>query len=60
MVAMKGGVIAAIAIGTRVEVWVSSPTGDSSDSHVYDIPCLSEAQAKVIAQTWRNAWGIDQ
>lgn len=55
---MKGSVTACYAQGSRVEVWVSSPTGDSSDSFNYTIPCLSEAQAEVVAEMWRKVWGI--
>jgi hypothetical protein len=57
-VQMKGSVTACYAQGSRVEVWVSSPTGDSSDSFNYTIPCLSEAQAEVVAEMWRKVWGI--
>jgi hypothetical protein len=54
----KGSVTACYAEGTRVQVWVSSPTGDSSDSFNYTIPCLSETQAEAVAEMWRKAWGI--
>ena len=55
---MKGSVTACYAQGSRVEVWVSSPTGDSSDAFNYTIPCVNEAQAEVVAEMWRTAWGI--
>lgn len=57
-VPMKGTVRAAFAISNCVHVWVSSPTGDSSDSHNLLIPCLSHEQAAVIAETWREVWGL--
>ena len=46
--------------GATVKVWVSSPTGDSSDSHIYDIPCLTISQARTIARQWVSVWGIPQ
>ena len=35
-----------------VEVWCSSPTGDSSDSHIFTIPCLNEEQAQQLFEAW--------
>lgn len=58
-VTMKGAVIAAYAQGNRVVIWMSSPTGDSSDSFQYNLPCVNESQAEVIAQMWKNAWGLN-
>lgn len=58
MVKMKGIPKAIFAQGNLVEVWVSSPTGDSSDSYIYSIPCLSPEQAEVIAETWRSVWAL--
>ena len=55
---MKGAVVASYAKGNKVEVWVSSPTGDSSDSFMYTIPCVNEAQAEVVAEMWRTTWDI--
>jgi hypothetical protein len=54
----KGSVTACYAQGSKVEVWVSSPTGDSSDVFNYTIPCLSETQAEEVADMWRTAWDI--
>jgi hypothetical protein len=55
---MKGSVAHAFAVGNRVEIWVPSPTGDSSDSFTFRIPCMTEAQAEVIAAMWRTTWGV--
>jgi hypothetical protein len=55
-VVMKGAVVAAFAIGTTVQVWVQSPTGDSSDVHIFEIPTNSEAHADTIAMMWRKTW----
>lgn len=46
--------------GATVRVWVSSPTGDSSDSHTYDIPCDNITQARTIARQWVSVWNIPQ
>jgi len=58
-VVMKGTPRTIVTNGNTVEVWISSPTGDSSDTHIVAIPCLSEAQAKLIATTWLSVWELD-
>lgn len=48
-----------IGAGTMsVNVWVSSPTGDSSDSFIQVIPCLSYEQARQIGMEWAKAFGL--
>ena len=49
----KGCIVAVMLWGTSVEIWVASPTGDSSDSHRFTLPCLNEEQAETVAQAWR-------
>ena len=46
--------------GATVRVWVASPTGDSSDSIIYDIPCMNITQARTIARQWIGVWNIPQ
>ena len=58
-VSMKGTPRTVITNGNLVEVWLSSPTGDSSDSHILTIPCLNHAQASVLAETWVRVWGLN-
>jgi len=55
---MKGSVIFVQTIGTTVELWMSSPTGDSSDSHIVHIPCYNTAQAEAVARLWKGVWGL--
>ena len=50
----KGMPVAAVRIGSTVQLWVSSPTGDSSDSFIFDIPCLSEEQATAVQASWAS------
>ena len=50
----KGLPVASVRIGSAVQLWVSSPTGDSSDSHIFTIPCLSEEQAETVQSMWAN------
>jgi hypothetical protein len=57
-ITMKGMPVAVTQIGSLVTIWVSSPTGDSSDSHQFVMPCANEAQAEVIAHTWLKVWGL--
>jgi hypothetical protein len=41
MVKMKGIPTAVVAQGNLVELWISSPTGDSSESYIYSIHYLN-------------------
>jgi len=54
----KGALVWAQAVGNSVELWYASPTGDSSDSFIHRLPCLSEAQAEAIAETHKQVWGL--
>jgi hypothetical protein len=56
--AHKGSAIFVQTIGSTVEVWMSSPTGDSSDSHIIHIPCINLAQAEAVARLWKGVWGL--
>jgi hypothetical protein len=49
---MRGLPVFIQARPTGVEVWVSSPTGDSSDSIILNIPALNAQQANEIALEW--------
>ena len=59
-IVMKGIPTAVFSSGNNVEIWVKSPTGDSSDSFIYSIPCVSPEQAQVIAKTWRDVWALPE
>jgi len=60
----KGSVVAAFPVSNdynenhQVEIWISSPTGDSSDSFIYHLPCLSASQAEEVASQWQIRWGL--
>lgn len=54
----KGTVVAAFAVGNSVKVWVASPTGDSSDSQIFEIQCLDKSQADFVAEMWRSTWKL--
>jgi molybdopterin-guanine dinucleotide biosynthesis protein len=55
---MKGMPVAIVKTGHILTIWVASPTGDSSDSHLFTMPCVNEAQAEVIMETWQKVWGL--
>ena len=38
--------------GLLVELWFSSPDGDSSDSHILQMCCLTNQQASDLCATW--------
>ncbi|CAB4135754.1 hypothetical protein UFOVP573_155 [uncultured Caudovirales phage] len=55
---MKGMPVAIERVDNILIIWVASPTGDSSDSHLFRMPCTNEAQAEIIMQTWLQVWGL--
>lgn len=55
---MKGDLVATTISGNIVSLWFSSPTGDSSDSQILQIVCLTNEQAEMVAQRHREVWGI--
>jgi hypothetical protein len=55
---VKGEVIHITQSGKDVEVWISSPTGDASDSHIFNIPCTNEHQAELVKEMWCETWGL--
>lgn len=57
-VRMKGSLIASYAVGNIVNLWFSSPTGDSSDSLIFTVKCETPAQAQVIAKMHSEIWGL--
>jgi hypothetical protein len=57
-IAMKGVPRSVFAKGNVVEIWCASPTGDSSDSVIFQLQCVNNAQAETIAEAWRNPFGL--
>lgn len=43
-----------VVSGTVVEVWIQSPTGDSSDSIITSIQCIDTQQAQYVAKMWND------
>lgn len=56
---MKGAVSAVVTLDSSVQIWVSSPTGDSSDSHIFELPTNSKSHAHVVANMWRKMWNLE-
>lgn len=54
----KGMPVAVQTIGSYVEIWFRSPTGDSSDSHILRMPCVDEDQAERIADNWKMLFDL--
>jgi len=55
---MKGCLVAAFASGRSVEMWFQSPDGDSSDSQIFYLRCVTEGQAEIIAAMHRRVWAV--
>ena len=58
MIPMKGSLVAAFANGNMVEMWFQSPDGDSSDSQIFYLRCVTEGQAEIIAAMHRRVWAV--
>jgi hypothetical protein len=56
----KGALCGTQVIGNIVSLWYQSPTGDSSDSQIHELVCLSNEQAQLVAQMHREVWGLDK
>lgn len=55
---MRGTPQTLVTNGNILQIWCSSPTGDVSDSHIFDIPCLNNEQAEVLSLIWRQAFNL--
>jgi len=55
---MKGSLIGTEVIGNIVNLWFSSPTGDSSDSHIFQMKCRTHQQAVDIANNHNKMWQV--
>jgi len=55
---MQGSVRGVMVTGNTVQIWVASPTGDSTDSLIFDIPASSHAHAVSIGNMWRKVWNL--
>lgn len=54
----KGSFRGYIRHGRVLNLWFSSPTGDSSDSVIFTMTCLSGEQAQEIADMHMRVWGL--
>ena len=54
----KGALVGTEVIGDRLFLWYSSPTGDSSDSIITEMPCRSEEEALDLQDLHRSVWGL--
>jgi len=58
VVKMRGTPSTLVINDNVLEIWCSSPTGDSSDSHIFHIPCVSNAQAEALGIVWAKAFNL--
>ncbi len=56
----KGALRGYMVYGKTLELWFSSPTGDSSDSVTLKMQCESCEQAADIAAMHMRVWGHDK
>lgn len=56
----KGSFKGYVKSGHVLELWFSSPTGDSTDSVIFRMTCLDGEQAQEIADMHLRVWGRDK
>jgi hypothetical protein len=56
---MKGMLTGTWVVGPVLQLWFQSPTGDSSDSQIFEMRCNDERQAKAIEAHHRKVWGLE-
>lgn len=54
----KGDLVATEVMNNIVTMWFRSPTGDSSDSHIFRMECRDHQQAVAIANRHNKVWGL--
>ena len=57
-VAMKVALVGTEVVGKFLHLWYQSPDGDSSDSQIFEMRCVDEAQAHWIEDQHRSVWGL--
>lgn len=55
---IKGSLVGTQVNDDWLELWFSSPTGDSSDSVILTMPCRSNAEALELQAYHRGVYGI--
>tara|TARA_R100000742_G_C4210810_1_gene37236 strand:- start:277 stop:507 length:231 start_codon:yes stop_codon:yes gene_type:complete len=55
---IKGSLVGTEVIDDRLQLWFSSPTGDSSDSVILTMPCKSNAEALELQDYHRKVYGL--
>lgn len=55
---IKGSLVGTVVVEDRLQLWFSSPTGDSSDSVILTMPCRSNAEALELQEYHRGVYGI--
>ena len=56
----KGALVGTMVVGDRLQLRYSSPTGDSSDSIITEMPCRSEEEALDLQDLHRETWGLSK
>ena len=57
-VRMKGTLTGTEVVGNYLHLWFASPDGDSTDTQIFQMRCVDEAQAKFIEDQHRSVWGL--
>jgi len=58
IIPMKGSLRGIVVTGNILQLWYSSPTGDSSDVCIHELTCINNAQANTIGEMHLRVWNL--
>lgn len=58
IIPMKGSLRGIVVIDNILQLWYSSPTGDSSDVAIHELTCINNAQANTIGEMHLKVWNL--
>ena len=58
VIPMKGSLRGIVVIDNILQLWYSSPTGDSSDVCIQELTCINNAQANTIGEMHLRVWKL--
>lgn len=58
VIQMKGSLRGIVVIDNILQLWYSSPTGDSSDVAIHELTCINNDQANAIGEMHLKVWKL--
>lgn len=58
IIPMKGSLRGIVVIDNILQLWYSSPTGDSSDVCIHELTCINNTHANTIGEMHLRVWKL--